>query len=266
VVHGYHTKPGVGLLWPGDFEAFDTAQIAVGTVAANNSEEKIVGPFEWAPNLNAYGHDCVLMVVSADGDATNTDNFTAGEVIPEWRLVPNDNNVGQRNVTLVPGGGSGEALAAGLDDVVFVAGNNFGKPADMVLRVDVPRVLAAKGWRLQFVGLLDNKFRLKAGEKREITLRLVKGADFTADDICATTDRNFTVRLYGNGMLLGGMTYRVDPDMKEPAGVARPKEPCKDIAQNLVDCLKVSGGRKVKKVCVKKVAVDIELENDCDCD
>ena len=65
---GLPCKPGAGLLWPGDFEAFTTAQITVGTVAGNNSEEKIVGPFEWTPNINANGHDCMLMVVSADGD------------------------------------------------------------------------------------------------------------------------------------------------------------------------------------------------------
>lgn len=51
-----------------------------------------VGPFEWQPNVNAYGHDCMLMVVTVTSDPSNVDNFTAGEVIPEWRLVPNDNN------------------------------------------------------------------------------------------------------------------------------------------------------------------------------
>lgn len=39
-----------------------------------------------------------------------------------------------------------------------------------------------------------------------------------------------------------------------------------DAAQDLVDFLEVSSGRQVKKVCVKKVTVDIELENDSDGD
>ena len=47
---------------------------------------------------------------SAAGDPSNVDNFTASETIPEWRLVPNDNNIGQRNVTVLPGGGGMEAL------------------------------------------------------------------------------------------------------------------------------------------------------------
>ena len=42
-------------------------------------------------------------MVSADGDASNVDHVTAGEAIPEWRLVPNDNNLGLRNVVPVSG-------------------------------------------------------------------------------------------------------------------------------------------------------------------
>lgn len=52
VVKGYHTKPGAGLLWPGDFEAFTTPQVAVGTVGPNDGEEVLVGPFEWTLNLD----------------------------------------------------------------------------------------------------------------------------------------------------------------------------------------------------------------------
>ena len=54
--------------------------------AANNTEEKIIGPFEWIPEINAYGYDSIIMVVSADNDASNIDNFTTGETIPDWRL------------------------------------------------------------------------------------------------------------------------------------------------------------------------------------
>ncbi|MBC8032230.1 MAG: hypothetical protein H7Z16_19255 [Pyrinomonadaceae bacterium] len=53
--------------------------------------------------FNYWGHDCVMMIVSAAGDSSNVDNFTAAEFIEDWRLVPNDNNIGQRNVTFAPG-------------------------------------------------------------------------------------------------------------------------------------------------------------------
>ena len=102
-VNGYHSKSGAGLLLPNDVQPLSTAQIPVGTLAGNNTEEKIIGPFEWTPEINTYGYDSIIMMVSADNDASNIDNFTMGETIPDWRLVPNDNNIGQRNMFPVQG-------------------------------------------------------------------------------------------------------------------------------------------------------------------
>jgi hypothetical protein len=102
-VHGYHSKQGGGLLLPIDIQSLSTSQIAVGTLAGNSSEEKIIGPFEWIPEINAYGYDSVIMIVSATDDPSNINNFSMGETIPDWRLVPNDNNIGQRNMFPVQG-------------------------------------------------------------------------------------------------------------------------------------------------------------------
>lgn len=103
-VRGYHSRAGAGLLLPDDIQPLTTAELSVaGTVAANNTEEKIIGPFEWIPEINAYGHDSIIMVVAADNDASNMDHFTPGETILDWRLVPNDNNIGQRNMVPVLG-------------------------------------------------------------------------------------------------------------------------------------------------------------------
>jgi zinc metalloprotease ZmpB len=67
--------------------------------------------------------------------------------------------------------------------------------------------------------------------------------------------------------LLGGMSYHVDPNLKTTSGGKQPGgQHCDGAAQKLLDCLKVGGGKKVKKVCVKKVSIDIELDNDCGCD
>ena len=147
VVYGYHTKPGAGLNWPADFDAFTTPSINAGTVNGNNMQEVVVGPFEWTPNINAYGHDCMLMVVTADGDASNVDNFTAGETVPEWRLVPNDNNVGQRNVIPAPGGDGEQGLMSGLDGKSFFVGNPNPGRGRMTFDVTLPSVLSRLGWR-----------------------------------------------------------------------------------------------------------------------
>jgi hypothetical protein len=101
----------------------------------------------------------------------------------------------------------------------------------MELRVDIPRVLASKGWRLRFADLdnnddnnnddNDNEFRLKAGKKRKIMLKLSRGSRFTADEIRNAADINISVYLYGNGIQLGAMTYQIDPDLKELSGGQR---------------------------------------------
>jgi hypothetical protein len=267
-VRAYHSLPGAGLIWPTDFvEMSPVGGLPIASIAANSAAEVTVGPFEWEPNINAYGHDCVLMIASVAGDPSNVDNFTGTESIQEWRLVPHDNNVGQRNVSVVPGEGGGEALMAALNGAFFIAGNNLNRRAAMELRVKMPKVLGDKGWLLQFDGLPNNKFELNSGAKRRIQLSLKQGTQFAKADIEGAADRMINVTLLANGMPLGGMSYYVDPELKKPSGGKQPPgKDCDGAAQELLDCLKVSGGKKVKKVCVKKVSVDIELDNDCCCD
>ena len=78
-VHGYHSKSGAGLLLPNDIQPLSTAQISVGTLAGNNAEEKIIGPFQWIPEINAYGYDSVIMIVSTTEDTSNINEFYYGK-------------------------------------------------------------------------------------------------------------------------------------------------------------------------------------------
>jgi hypothetical protein len=277
IVRGYHCLPGAGLLWPNDFAGMTTPEIAVGTLGPNDSEEKTVGPFEWTPNVNGYGHDCLLMIVWATGDPSNVDNFgfvldrSSGpiplvrhEVVPEWRLVPNDNNVGQRNVTLVPGGGGSGGLTGGLAGASFWAGNPHPAEARMEVSVELPEMLAGRGWRVGFRGLRGDRFRLGPGEKRELVLEVTPGATFGADDVVGEQDVVVTLR--ADGAPIGGMTYRIDPTLDRPANVlGGPKEGddrCLDQARRLLDCLDLPA-RDVKAVRVKKITIEISTD-DCD--
>ena len=84
----------------------DTPEVTVpGAVPPGGST--VVGPFAWHPQV--VGHECMFMEVSAPGDRSNTDPATflpcAAGPTPEWRLVPFDNNLAQRNVCPVAGGG-----------------------------------------------------------------------------------------------------------------------------------------------------------------
>ena len=263
VVKGYHCLPGAGLTWPTDFvQMTPLAGIPIASIGPNNTEEVIVGPFEWTPNANVYGHDCLLMIASAEGDPSNVDNFTAGESIEEWRLVPHDNNVGQRNVQLVPGGGGMEGLMRGLHEHIFFAGNTFRRRATMELKVQLPKLLSSNGWQIRFKDLQRSRFVLKPGEKRPIVIDLVPGKTFTSEQVQQTEDRDIAITLFANDMLLGGMTYRLDPDLKEPMN-----QPPDDVtthnekATELLKSLHLNG-RKVANVRVRNVSLDIELGNE----
>ena len=267
VVKGYHCLPGAGLTWPTDFvQMTPLAGIPVASIGPNNTEEVTVGPFEWTPNANVYGHDCLLMIASADGDPSNVDNFTAGESIEEWRLVPHDNNVGQRNVQLVPGGGGMEALMRGLHEHIFFAGNTFRRRASMELKVQLPKLLSTNGWQIRFKDLQRNRFVLKPGEKRPIVIDLVPGKTFTGEQVRQTEDRDISITLFANDMLLGGMTYRLDPDLKEPMN--QPPDDVSKHNEKATELLKSLhlNGRKVAKVRVRNVSLDIELGDECPSD
>ncbi|HUR80164.1 MAG TPA: hypothetical protein VM733_05335 [Thermoanaerobaculia bacterium] len=214
-VKGFHCKPGAGLLWPNDLQPMATPEILVGTLAGNNTQEKIVGPFKWMPITNAFGHDCLMMIASAKGDPSNVDQFTAGETIPEWRLVPNDNNVGQRNVQPVAGGGGSEGLNATLNGLTFTAGNPNKKTARMQVRAILPPVLANRGWKVSFSDLPDGLFALASGAKRDIKLTVSPGQQFTAGDVQQARIRHVGIEVLADGIVVGGMTYPIDPEKKK---------------------------------------------------
>ena len=267
IVKAYHCKPSAGVLWPNDLQPMTTAQLSAGTLQPNNTEEKIVGPFEWTPVTNTWGHDCMLMIVSATGDPSNVDNFTAGEVVEDWRLVPNDNNVGQRNVTLVPGGGGLRGLMAGLHGKGFWVGNPGRTSATIAVSVDLPPLLTRRGWRINMRDLPESGVRLKAREQRLVTFDVHAGTPFTKADVTATTERDIVVTATADGAIIGGMAYKIDPDLEIPFNDRAPeekKEQCRDKARQLLECLNLPG-ENVKCVRVRKIAIDVEMKGGDGC-
>ncbi len=265
-VRAFHSKPGAGLSWPGDFIEMTYAGGTIGNIAPNSSAEIQVGPFNWTPNINAYGHDCIIMIARATSDPSNTDHFTAGEVVPEWRLVPNDNNVGQRNVYPAAAGGGTDGLVAALQNKVFWAGNTNTKSASMSVEIQLPRLLVNKNWELSFQGIQNNEFKLKPNEKRELVYNFKVGENFTKAEVESTSDRDINIFLYADDALVGGMTYYLDPDLKAPINsVDSCNSKCANSANELLKCLKL-GDQEVKSVKIKKISLDIEMKNeDCKC-
>lgn len=266
-VKGYHCRPSAGVLWPNDLQPMTTAQLSAANIAPNDSATITVGPFEWTPTLNAWGHDCMLMIVSASGDPSNVDNLSPGEVYADWRLVPNDNNVGQRNVNPVAAGGGIAGILASLHGKGFWIGNPGRRRAVLQAKIDLPSVLVKAGWRIRLPDLPDKGFVAKGGTSRLLTFEVEAGQPVTPEAVRGADSRDIVVTATADGAIIGGMVYRLDPDLAFPhnerLGGGRGIE-CRDKAQALLECLDV-GDAKVKCVRIRKVAVDIEMDDDGCC-
>lgn len=88
--------PASGLMWPSAWSAATTPQLsAAGPIPSGG--QTVVGPFTWSPT--SAGAIALLASASATGDTSNADTITGP--IEHWRLVPFDNNLGQRDVAVV---------------------------------------------------------------------------------------------------------------------------------------------------------------------
>jgi hypothetical protein len=73
------------------------------------------------------------------------------------------------------------------------------------------------------------------------------------------------VAVYANGILIGGMTYRLDPDrdapMPQDGGDDCHTDDCAGPARRLLRCLDLPDD-KVNRVRLRRVGIDIEM-GDC---
>ena len=154
------------------------------------------------------------MIVTTSDDASNADLFTGGSggpTIPEWRLVPHDNNIAQRNVFPVPAAGLDDAATA-LDGAWFRVCNPGRLTTTIMLDVRLPELLEQRGWRLGFEGE-GRRFQLQPRERRRVFMTVTRGRPYTRAEVEATTDRDILVTAHADGTLIGGMTYRLDPEI-----------------------------------------------------
>src|SRR5262245_11305871 len=216
VVKAFQADPTIGLVYPTDWKQMTTAQLAAPNIAPNNAAEKIVGPFKWTPTK--LGHECMFMIVSANADLSNVSNFSAGETIPEWRLVPHDNNIGQRNVTPVPFKKDKDWMKA-VGKLRFTLKNPQRRAARMLLVPTIPRVLVKRGWKLELLSgkgepIKRGMLKLGAAESAQISMRLVAGEPFEAAEVAKWRDAVIRIEGYADGILIGGMTYPIAPKGK----------------------------------------------------
>jgi zinc metalloprotease ZmpB len=91
----FQADPASGLGWPGAWTTAATPQLAAGGPIASGGQT-VVGPFAWS--APAAGALSLLASASATGDASNAETITGP--IENWRIVPFDNNLAQRDVTV----------------------------------------------------------------------------------------------------------------------------------------------------------------------
>jgi hypothetical protein len=89
IVDAFQSRPQSALVYPDDWQPMQTPQLSAADLP--HSHEVTVGPFEWLPSTEG---NSILMAVSAHGDPSNLRKFATGRPIPDWRLIPNDNNLG----------------------------------------------------------------------------------------------------------------------------------------------------------------------------
>jgi hypothetical protein len=214
-VRGYSADPGAGLSWPGDWKPMLTPQLNVASIPA--AGEVIVGPFKWKP-MNV-GHECMFMEVSSAADRSNIDPATffpsASGPTPEWRVVPFDNNIGQRNVAPVAAGGGVRGLLSSFIGRRFKVRNPSEKTARYEVKAELPKLLAERGWKVT----IDQRemtlsFGLGPGVSRNVSLELKPGREFTAEEVKQARGGKIRLSVFADGNVIGGMTYELDPTLE----------------------------------------------------
>jgi hypothetical protein len=261
VVRGFHCYPSVGLTYPDDWEPMTDVLLVAPNIAANDATGVVVGPFQWEPSQ--VGHECMFFSVYATGDPGNIDGRITSS-IPEWRLVPNDNNIGQRNVSPVPGAGGAAPLKAAFERRPFALYNPLNKEARINLTVSMPTFLQRLGWQIRFVNAGGASFSLKPGVRKQVYLDIKKGQEFTRETVLESgSDNVIAVAATADGIVIGGMSYLVDPDMKrsnvDNRGSADVGQ--RDVVTELLKCVKVE---KTEKIRIRRISVDIDFDDD-DC-
>jgi len=223
-VHGWHCRPAAGLVWPDDWKPMATHSKLIPHLAPGG--EVVVGPFDWHPEHP--GHECMFMNVTVAGDRANNDPASglpsAIGPTPLWRLVPCDNNLALRALIPVPGGGHRAALEEAFEKREFWAGNPFDKTALMEVRAILPMFLSTRGWSMYFDNPGGGSFSLGARDSRAIRPRLVAGSDFTAAEVQLAAPVDIQVIVLADGLVVGGLTFELDPHLHRPAQEFRESE------------------------------------------
>ncbi|MBS1777373.1 MAG: hypothetical protein JSS64_13950 [Bacteroidetes bacterium] len=212
LVNGYRCTPGGGMVWPQDWILLNSNPVSGGSgLTLGNS--RIVGPITWTPPTG-QNHVCLLFTVEALGDVPHTWYPIPNTVIPDWHLVPSDNNIAQRNLNLLAGYLGSIDVAQAADASGFLVRNPYEDPIGVDLEIHLPQLLRNNGWSLSFD--TSNHIDLEGFDREGVPVKITLsgGHSFTREDIQNTDDRDIVITMISEKGIIGGLTYRIDPDLR----------------------------------------------------
>jgi len=184
-----------------------TPQLTAPNLAANDTVGVVVGPFNWVPSQ--VGHECMFFSVSANADASNIDGAITG-AIPEWRLVPHDNNIGQRNVHPV----SIHLADINWEKLPFWIRNDGKSAVRAGVEITIPAWLAKLGWKFSVPQIKDGQTALRPNQTLKATIAVSKGKDFDETVFAREREHDIVVTVLHDKFPVGGMTFRISKDVK----------------------------------------------------
>lgn len=207
VVKAFHCLPGVGLEFPADWLPMTTPSLAAPNLAAGDNVGVVVGPFQWMPSQ--VGHECMFFSVSATGDPGNIDGHVVGP-IGEWRLVPHDNNIGQRNVHPV----DAQLNKVNWEKLPFWIRNHGKLPVRLGVDIKLPPWLAKLGWKLDLPQITKQRASLRPDKPLKVALSMIKGKAFDDKVLKKERDHDIVLTVLHDGIPVGGMTFRIGTSNK----------------------------------------------------
>ena len=209
------------------------------------------------------GHECLLAIASATGDAGNDTTITGS--IPEHRLVPFDNNMGQRNVN--PVYPSLRDLLKYFREHVILVRNPLKKAVKCTIQVEMPKFLRQLGWSMKINSPGGAAFELGPRASRKVILNIVQGQEFSAEvakRAITMGDGTFNVRAFVDGELSGGMSYALSfggPGQEMTDVEPEPERPSAVSIEQILNLIGVKEKGETKRR-VKTVRIEFDLDDE----
>ena len=215
-VRAFHADPGIGLTWPQDWMAMNTASLTIPNVLPGVANHVVVGPFPWTPTV--VGHECVLAVVECANDRAVTQDLAGTDHVSDGDMVPFDNNIAQRNLNPTSAKAGGKYR--------FVVRNPFLHPGTLELQVTST---LPKGWTWH---LPEQRMELQPGARTwvELTIDRASGAAVT------TFETQHLVQIAGllDGRPIGGISFYLAPPTAFPHHRSEDLDTCDATVRDLL--------------------------------